>query len=259
LSDQFDLDDVLTKYVKKPSDMSNPELILLYSRPGGGKTYLAATISEVPGINRTLVLDTEGSTAGTLTDFDDEKVHIVDCQRDNEVESFKFLNSILDKFFDSTTKHSYDAVIIDTFDVAQDWAHAYFDENAPRGRNGEKDGYAVWGNVKDWSVGTARNLKRISPIGVLVVHDREEKNKDGGTITKLNLVGSAKDILPGIPDVVAYLERVLEGDEEVTLAQFASQDNKVTKNRFKFPPVVRNPSLPKLFEYIEKNKKVKSE
>jgi hypothetical protein len=59
--------------------------------------------------------------------------------------------------------------------------------------------------------------------------------------------------------VVAYLERVLEGDEEVTLAQFASQDNKVTKNRFKFPPVVRNPSLPKLFKYIDDNKKVKSE
>lgn len=218
-------------------------------------TWLGASISEVPGVKKLLILDTEGSTAGTLNGFDDDLIDIVDCQRDSPAESFQFLNTILDRLFDSNTVHTYDAVMIDTFDVAQDWAHAYFDSTAPRGRNGEKDGYWIWGEVKNWSVSTARNLKRIPAIGVLIVHDREEKNKDGGLITKLNLVGSAKDILPGIPDVVAYLERTLEGDKEVTLAQFASQDNKVTKNRFHFPAVVRDPSMAKLFRYIEENKK----
>lgn len=255
-ADPFNLDDVLKKYAKKPSEVSHPELLLLYSRPGGGKTWLAATISEVPGVNKTLILDTEGSTHGTLTGFDDDKIDIIPCRKDSKVESFQFLNTILDRLFDSTTAHTYDAVVIDTFDVAQDWAHAYYDATAPTSRSGEKDGFAVWGSVKQWSLDTAASLKRIKPYGLLVVHDREEKTKDGAIETRLNLLGSARDVLPGIPDTVAYLQRVVEGEnsEEVTYGYFASQDGKVTKNRFHFPPVVRSPTLPALFQFIDKQK-----
>lgn len=259
MTDPFDLDAALAKHIKKPSEVSLPELILLYSPPGSGKSWLAASISEVEGVGRTLILDTEGSTVGAIADFDDDKIDIVNCQRDNDIESFKFLNTILERLADSTTKHSWGAVVIDTFDVAQEWAHAYFEENAPIGRNGEKDGFAVWREVKAWSIDTARMLRRIEAYGVLVVHDREEKDKDGAVVTKLNLLGSAKDVLPGIPGVVGYLRRVLEDGEEVTYAEFASQDNKVTKNRFKFPPVVKNPSFKALYEYIEKNKNVAKE
>lgn len=251
-ADPFNLDDVLDKYTKKPSETAKPELALLYSRPGGGKTYLAATISEVPGVNRTLILDTEGSTSGTLSDFDDDKVQIIDCRRDTPIASFQFLNTILEKLFDSKNKHSYDAVIVDTFDVAQDWALAYFESTTPK-----NDGFAKWAGVKEWSLSTAASLKRMAPYAVLVIHDKTEKDADGANVIGLNLLGSARDLLPGIPDIVAYLKRVLENDREVTLGYFASEGNKVTKNRFKFPPVVRDPSFPKLFQYIEDQRKAK--
>lgn len=248
---EFDLDDVLTKYVKKPSEQANPELALLYSRPGGGKSWLAASISEVPGVEKILILDTEGSTVGAIADFEDAKVDIIDCRKGDDIASFQFLNTILEKLFDPETKHSYDAVVIDVFDAAQDWAVAYYKKTTPLNDRGKQDGFAIWGNVKQWSIDTAKNLKRITPYGILVVHDREEKNDDGAAITKLNLVGSAKDVLPGIPDMVVYLNRVLEDGEEVTYGYFASEDAKVTKNRFRFPPVVRNPSFKGLFKYIE--------
>lgn len=262
-ADEFDLDEILSKHETKPSEASKPELALLYSRPGGGKTWMAASTSLVPDLKRTLILDTEGSTKGTLSDFDDERVKIIDCRKATKIESFVFLNTILNKFFDPKAKHSYDAVVIDTFDIAQEWALAYFEDKAPVSRSGEKDGFAMWGSVKEWSLDVATNLKRIKPFGILLVHEKEEKDKDGALTTRLNMLGSAKDILPGIPDMVVYLQRKLEsteggGKEEVTYGYFASEDGKVTKNRFKFPPVVRNPSFDKLFKYIEDRKKEKN-
>lgn len=250
-NDPFNLDDVLTKYVKKPSEKANPELALLYGRPGCGKSWLAASISRVPGFKKILILDTEGSTTGTISDFDDSKVDIVDCRRDTPAEAFQFLNTILEKLFDSNNKHSYDAVIIDTFDVAQDWAKDYFTATTPKNDRGKTDGFAVFGALKDWSVSVASNLKRIPPMGIMVVHEKSDKDQDGGLVVGLNLVGGAANVIPGIPDTVAYLQRVLENDEEVTYGYFATQDGKVTKNRFKFPPVVKNPSFDKLFKFIE--------
>lgn len=247
----LDLDAYLGPHIKKPSEKVKPSLALLYSRPGGGKTYLAATASQIPGVGKILIIDTEGSTTGALRDFDDEKVHIVDVRRDSPVESFKVLHTLLERLFDSKNKHSYDAIIIDTFDVAQEWCVAHQKDDPPLNDRGKVDGFAIWGNVKDWSTWVAKELSRIKPFGVLVVHDKEVQDEDGSAQTKLNLVGSAKDVLPGIPDMVVYLQRKLEDGEEVTYGYFATEDNKVTKNRFGFPPVVKNPTFPKLFKYIE--------
>ncbi len=250
--DPFDLEAALAKHVKKPSEVATPQLALLYSQPGGGKTWLAASICEVEGVDRVLILDTEGSTVGSIAEFPDAKIDIVSVERDTPEESFMFLNTILDHLSNSATVSPYDAVVIDTFDVAQDWAIKYFKENAPTNDKGNIDGWAVWGSVGEWSADTARMLKRIPAKAVLVIHDREEKSKDGMLTKRLNLAGKAKDILPGIPDMVMYLERKLEGDEEVTYAHMATQDAKVTKNRFHFPPVVKNPRMKSLYEYAER-------
>lgn len=248
----FSLD--LTKYTTKPSQRAHPELMLFYGRPGCGKTWLAASASELPEVKRVAILDTEGSTVGTLTDFDDDVVDIISTEKDTPEDSFIFLNTILDKFFDSNETHPYDVVIVDTFDVAQDQAKAYFMRNAPLTKSGEKDTFAVWRNVQEWSEKVARGLKRMKALGILVVHEKKDTDEDGKTTIQLKLAGAAKDVVPGIPDSLAYLRRVMEGDEEVTLAYFATDDNKVTKNRFGFPPVVRKPTIPGLFRFIDSKK-----
>lgn len=250
MSDQFNLHDVLDKYVSKPSEASKPEFIVLYGRPGGGKTWLGASASELPHIRKMLILDTEGSTVGTLSDFDDDKVDII------RVTSFAMLNAILDKLFDENAQHEYDAVMIDTLDKAQEWAVDHFKENAPYTKSGEKDGYWTWGQVSDWTVKqVGENLRHAPFLAIVTVHEKEEKTTDGALVKGLRLQGSAKDTWPGIPDVVAYLERKLDGGEPTTFAYFETDDNKVTKNRFKFPPKVKDVTIPKLFKYIEDRKK----
>lgn len=252
MTDQFDLGEALSKYIKKPSAMSEPEFVLLYSRPGGGKTHLAASSSQLPNVGKILILDTEGSTAGTVADFDDDKVDII------PVSGIEMLDEILKKLFDPAIEHGWDAVILDTFDVAQEWKIK--EQQRILGTSGDAV-FAAWREVKEWTLWVGRGFKTMKPLGVAVFHDREEKDADGSVVTKLQLAGSAKDIFPGIPDVVAYLERKIfhneetNKDEEHTVAYFASSDNKVTKNRFKFPPVMLDPSFPKMYQHIADNRK----
>jgi hypothetical protein len=238
--------------VTKPSASTKPEFIVLYGRPGGGKTYLAATASELPGVRKTLILDTEGSTVGTLSDFDDDKVDII------RVSSFVMLEAILDKLLDPNAVHEYDVVILDTLDVAQQWAVQHFKDAAPYTKSGEKDGFWAWGEVSKWTVDRLGKALRAAPfLAVVVLHEKEEKNGDGGIVKNLNLQGSAKDTWPGIPDVVAYLERKVMDGEPRTIAFFETDDNKVTKNRFKFPAKVLEPTIPALFNLIDKRKEDK--
>lgn len=233
--------------VSKPSQVNYPELFLLYGPPGGGKTYLGATASELPHVKKMLIIDTEGSTAGTLTDFSDEKVDIV------RVTTHEEFTAIMNAVFEADEEGTlpYDVVQIDTFDVAQDRAVKYYMRTSP-------DKFAAWAAVKDWSETVAHGLKGIKAMGILVLHEKEEKALSGGIMARLRLAGQSADTIPGVPDVVAYVKRTLnDEDEEVTLALFASQDGLVTKNRFKFPPAVEDPSIPALFKYIDERTSAK--
>ena len=71
----------LSKYTVKPSDVRYPGLVMLYGRPGSGKTWLAASVSELDSVNKVLYIDTEGSTEGTLVGFDDAKIDILNIPK----------------------------------------------------------------------------------------------------------------------------------------------------------------------------------
>lgn len=257
---EFELDDVLAKYATKPDPLAKPELMLVYSQPGAGKTHLTGTVADLPEINKVLYLDVEGSTVGVLSRLENaDKIDVVrvDLQPDPRA----FLDTILKRLLGYRKSNgeevppeetSYDVYVIDTFDVAQDLFIKYFQATAPITRSGEADGFAVWGAVKEWSLDVGKRLKKVPQLGIIVMHDREEKDKAGAITKKLMLSGSAKDVLPGIPDVVAYLERRLIDDKPKTVAYFGTDDGKVTKDRFNFPPKVVDATIPALFGYIDK-------
>jgi hypothetical protein len=253
MTDPFALDTTLAKYVTKPSALDTPELILAYGQPGCGKSYLSGTSASIPGVKKVLYLDTEGSTVGVLARLDNsERIDVI--RIDQHDTPFEFLEAILNQLFQKGANTTYDVVVLDTYDVAQDWAIAHFESIAPTGRSGETDGFWVWGEVKKWSIWVAKGLKSIKPLGIMVVHDTEEKTKSGTITKRLLLSGKAKDIVPGIPDTVIYLERKIIDGTAQTTAYFGTDDNKVTKDRFEFPPVVWDVTLPALYKYIADQK-----
>lgn len=257
---EFELDDILGKYTSKPDPLAKPELMLVYSQPGAGKTHLTGTVADLPSVKKVLYLDVEGSTVGVLSRLDNaDKIDVI--RVDLQPDPFAFADTILKRLLgyrksDGTEvppeQTSYDVYVVDTFDVLQDYAIKHFTATAPISRSGEADGFAVWGNVKDWSLDIAKRLKKAQQLGIIVLHDREEKAKSGAITKKLMLSGSAKDVLPGIPDVVAYLERRIIDDKPQTVAYFGTDDGKVTKDRFNFPAKVVGATIPALFGYIDK-------
>lgn len=275
----FNIEAGLGKYITKPTPIDKPELILVYGQPGSGKTFFAGGALDVPGFKKGLYVDVEGSSVGVIKDprwdiirldkYPDAnrmkelaKARGVDVgDLDVKAERFQFLKTILGKgpqgLFNPANEHSYDVIVVDTFDVAQDWAVDYLVDGAGATvtRGGEINTQVGWANVRDWSTDLAYDQKQSTALGILVVHDREEKSNTGAVQKKIRATGGAKDILPGIPDVVVYLERRAEGDDYVTYGYFGTDDGKVTKNRFDFPPVVKDVTIPKLYKFIDSKSK----
>lgn len=243
MSDEFELTlDHLP--LKKPSQVNKPELIVLYGPPGGGKSYLAASASDVKALAPVLMIDTEGSASGTVSHFDDDNIDIL------EVDTFDKLDSLIEAL--TTKTHKYKTVIIDTFDVAQKWAVEVFQEENPG------NGFKAWGDVADWSVQTARDLKRADFLGIMVFHEKEDVLESGKRLSKLALQGSAKDVLPGVPDVLALVTRKTNKEgEEVTTLTFAPDPSRATKNRFGLPVKAEDATMSTLYELIDNNKKVR--
>lgn len=245
----FDLASAMAKYKSQDLDLKYPALALLYGPPGCGKTHTALTASKLPGVNKMLYLDTEGSTIGVANRFDLSKVDIV--RVDEHENPIAFLNTIITHIGNGAS--GYDAYALDTLDVAQDM---YIKQLKAQGA----DSWEMWSEVADWTTKIAITLKRSPGFGVLVLHDKTDSDPTGAVSTLLRLSGSSKDVLPGKADMVAYMERKLDKEDKKvhTFAHLEVSDRKVTKNKFDFPAYVKDISFPGLWKYIDNHQREES-
>lgn len=248
--DVFKLEDILGAHVKKPDPKAKPELIALYGGAGSGKSFLAATAQGVPGFKKGLILDTERSTVGVVTNGEFWDVIYVNDHED----PLGYFEAIMEAIKDPNMQTDYDVIVVDTLDIVQDWAIDYYvhGEGCPKTKMGENDTWKGWGIVHKWTNNIANSLKRIKPLGIINIHDREEKSESGALLQRLRLSGGAKDTFASLPDMVIYLERRKHGKQGVlTTAFFGTDDNKVTKDRFGFPPAVQDVTIPYLYQLID--------
>lgn len=258
----------LGDYLVKPSALNKPEQIILYGKPGGGKSWLAASTSLVEELSPVLIIDTEGSTAGTVAGFPDENLDIlpITVTPDDLAQFDEVTDAVRDEIrfqkFDQIVSalmnqnHKYKTVIIDTLDVAQSWAEGHFKRNAPITQGGERDTWASYANLKEWTIKIVRNLKAAPFLSVLVYHETIEKSDTGAMISEITMVGSARTVVPGIPDIVGRVKRYFdeESDKEVTEVFFGSGgDQAATKNRFQLPVVMYDPTMQDIIDAIKEN------
>lgn len=241
--------DAFKAHMVKPSEMNQPNLILLYGNPGGGKSWLAASVSDVPGVDKVLIIDTENSTTGTLHGFDDEKIDII------PVSTHEGFESVLEAVLEAADRDDfeYDAVIIDTVDVAQSRALEHFEENAPLNKAGEIDGFKVWGALKNWTEDLFRALQEAPFISIAVLHSDRQKTESGPFVDLVALAGSSKNTVPGIPDLVGFVSR--EGD--TSTVHLGSSQTRSTKNRFHLPNEIEDPTMKGIFDAIKNRDAVK--
>lgn len=225
------------QFIKKAEALNAPKSILLYGDPKNGKTWLAASASEIKELSPVLLIDVEGGAAAIARDWKD--VDVINVENHANLESV--LNGLL------TTKHKYKTVIIDTLGVAMDRAEKAFGEK-PENKNNK---FGKWGDLKEWTNKTIRALHSAPFLTILIAHAQDEKDEQTGAVKIMPMLpGSAKNTLPAIPDIIGYLtgERTEEGVKRVLHLQ--SSDRLVSGNRFGLPGKLYEPSMKKIIDTI---------
>lgn len=242
MSDEFSIDHL----VIKPTEATYPELLMLYGPYGGGKTWLAASASEVERLSPVLYIDCEGSTTGTLSDFDPEKIDIWLPKKTHPGQEFQAVKTMVNNLI--AKEHKYKTVVIDPLNTFFEWAK----------KKGNKpgDGYAKWNFVHEEITEEGALISKLKDapfLAILVVHEKKEStDEDGPTFADFRWQGQGTAFLGQYPDMVGYVTRdTNSAGVSTTTLQTAPTKRSNAKNRFGLPAKMTDPSLKKIYEFIE--------
>lgn len=217
-------------------------------------TWLAASASEVEGLYPMLIIDTEGSTTGTLKEFDPARIDIIRPKDQAPGKEWVFTNKILDGLLSKPTK--YKTVVIDAFDVFFEWGLKHFYNEKPG------DGFYKWNAIHEELTspeGLVSRLKTASLLAILVVHEKREGGEDDGpTTADFMWQGQGKSKLGQFPDMVGYVTRNTNaGGQTVTTLHTQPTTRNNAKNRFGLPAKMIDPRMSTIYNLIESNKEDK--
>lgn len=239
---------------KKASDLGLPRSILLFGPPKRGKSTCAASIIDVPGYERVLVVDVEGGAAAISQWYPE-----VDVVGVSTAEEFDGVIEALvnEKIVEPTSGKPYQCVIIDTLDKAQERKLEWFD-NQPESltNSGQKNTLYKWGAIKAWTTKLGDVLHMAPFLTIFVAHVMDDKDEKTGKVTQtVALGGASKQTFPATSDLVGYYDLVKDPATKqlVRAIDFSVTDKRVTGQRYadKLNGVVTEPSMEKLYQKID--------
>lgn len=236
--------------------LGKPKSIFLYGTHGTRKTSISSSIAKVPGYERVLHIDVDNGTEVLANDS--EIVKRVNDGTYNilpinplETGAKSKIDSILNDI--TTVDYGYDAVIFDTFDVAQDVAEKVFKAI----NKDSKNTFATFGDLGVWSDETMRKLHDCKFFTAVVTAHENTVTHDDGTVKVVpRLSGSSKEEIGGIPSISAYLKWQSHPDtgEKHLVWNLGENEKMVVKNRFMLPNQILDADMPALFNLIEKSR-----
>lgn len=238
---------------KKAADVGIPRSILLFGPPKRGKSTCAASIVDVPGYERVLVIDVEGGAAAIsqwYPEVDVFEVHTAE-EFDGIVEAL-----VNNQIVEPTSGEPYDCVIIDTLDKAQERKLEWFDAQPEAlTKQGEKNTLYKWGAIKAWTTKLADALHMAPFLTIFVAHVMDDKDEKTGKVTQtVALGGASKQTFPATPDLVGYydLVRDKEAKQDVRALDFTVTDKRVTGQRYagKLDGTIADPTMEKIYQRI---------
>lgn len=238
---------------KKAADVGIPRSILLYGPPKRGKSTCAASIVDVPGYERVLVVDVEGGAAAISQWYPE-----VDVQEIHTAEEFDwYIEQLIDgKVVEPESGLPYQAVIIDTLDKAHERKLEWFDTQPEAlTKGGDKNTLYKWGAIKAWTTKLADALHMAPFLCIFVAHVMDDKDEKTGRVTQtVALGGAAKQTFPATPDIVGYYDLVRDKEAKVNVRalDFTVTDKRMTGQRYadKLDGVVGDPTMEKLYRKI---------
>lgn len=250
------VDTALPKYaVKKAAKMGTPKSILIYGLAKRGKSYFAAGICKVPGFDRVLFIDVEGGSSAIADAY--PEVDVVEAATSKQFTSI--LNDLLaGKLVEEESGLPYQAVIIDTFDKAQERQLEEFATSPSRFVNGKEDGFFKWAAIKTWTAKVGDLLHMAPFLTIWVMHeDDHAEEKDGPKTNTILLGGKSRLTFPSVPDIIGRfaVSRVevdgVKADHRVI--DFTVSTKAITGQRYgdKLDGKFIDPTMVKIFEKID--------
>lgn len=240
----------------KAKDVGVPRSILLFGPPKRGKTTCAASIMDVPGYERTLVIDVEGGASAISEWYPEADILPVTTAEDFDAVIIALVDG---KLLEPTSGEPYQCVIIDTLDKAQERKLEWFDKQPDAFSNGKKDHRYKWGAIKAWTTRMADALHMAPFLTIFVAHVMDHEDDKTKKVTQtVALGGSSKQTFPATPDLVGYFDIDRVKDEatkqfkSVRTLDFSVTDKRVTGQRYadKLDGKVGDPTMEKLYRKI---------
>lgn len=242
--------------IVKAETLKEPHSITLYGPPGKGKSVCAASISEVQGFERTLILDTEGGAVSVGAWY--PKADVLQCP--TAAMFTKAFEALMNgKLVEAESGLPYQAVVIDTLDKAQSRQLEVF-SRSPEARtsNGAENPLYKWGAIKTWMEKITDAAHQAPFLTIFVVHAEDYKDENNGSVTTTVMLGGASRFnFPSVSDAVGYFNviKVKGADNKTTehrSVDFRTQGKFVTKQRFadRLNGVILDPDMPKIFSKI---------
>lgn len=248
----FNLDDI---EIKKASKVAAPRSALIYGPPKNGKSVLAASIIDVPGFDRVLVVDVEGGASAISVWYPE-----VDIVQANTAELF---TGIVESLIDGTLVEPesglpYQVVIIDTLDKAQERQLAvYAASRESKTKNGEDNPLYKFGAILTWMNKVVDALHQAPFLTIFLLHQQDDKNEETGKVTTtVFLQGAAKYTIAGTPDLIGHLSlqkvKGENGTEVKRVLDFSLDDRKITGQRYAsaLNGVMPDPTFEKVYQKI---------
>lgn len=234
--------------------VGKPKSILLYGTHGTRKTSIASSIAKVPGFKRVLHIDIDNGTEVLANDpvilkkIEDGEYNVLSINPLEPGAKAKF-DSVIDDI--TTIDYGYDAVILDTLDIAQDVA----EKQIKRVHEGSKNTFAVYGDLGVWTDELVRKLHDSAFFtAVITSHEKENAADDGSVKVTPRLSGSSKDAIGGIPSIVAHLGWQAHPDtgDLHLVATLGEHQRYISKQRFNLPSQLLDTDLVDIYDRITK-------
>lgn len=231
---------------KKAKAMGMPRSFLIYGLPKRGKSVMAGSIMDVPGIERVLMIDVEGGSA-SLADWYPE-VDVITTP------TAAMFNAVVQDLLNNKLMHEsglpYQVVIIDTIDKAQARQLIVYGDD-PRSA---KDGFWKWAMIKAWTEKVTDHLHMAPFMTIFVAH--QDEDKETGQTTVL-MDGKSRLTFPSTPDIIGHFNivKVDEGGKKVMRRQidFSMNDRLITGQRYadKLNGKFLDPDMEMIFRKIQ--------
>lgn len=230
--------------VKKPAEKS----YLVYSRPGAGKSTLAASAAQVPDLGPVLLIDFEAGTT-SLEGLYDETDPLTIIRPENWQQANDIFAALLDE------EHGYKTVIIDTIGKMMQFMDTVYEKKF------SANPFERWSALADTSLQLVEDLHKSHLNVIVLAHDESEKDDKRGSITTYPYFLGRKTgkEAPKIFDVIGYLYVEEDDDQDdgiLRVLQTVGTGGVTAKSRITtLPHYLGQPDFKKIYGYAQEHGK----